>query len=243
VREKTRVSMSFHPLSLFRSLIEIFKYIFARKGQFTSNVAEAGGFVKTRPEEPLPDLQLHFVPIANAYHALELSRLFKYAYTLMICDLRPLSRGSVGLASDDPLAPPRIDPNYGAEPRDIDKLVIGIRKGRQIMAQHAFDAHRDVELEPGTELQTDEQLREWVRSHAETVYHPVGTCKMGVDAMAVVDPQLRVRGISGLRVVDASIMPTLIGGNTNAPTTMIGEKAAAMILEDAVLEPAYAVAA
>ncbi len=243
VREKTRLSMSFHPFSFFRTVVELFKYVFGKTGQFTSNVAEAGGFLKTRPQEPVPDLQLHFVPLANAYHALELKRLFKYAYTLLICDLRPLSRGCVGLASADPLAPARIDPNYGAEPRDIDKLVIGIRKGREIFAQPAFAAHRDVELEPGAELQSDEQLRDWVRAHAETVYHPVGTCKMGVDKMAVVDPQLRVHGIGGLRVVDASIMPTLIGGNTNAPTTMIGEKGAAMILEEAIREPAYAVAA
>jgi choline dehydrogenase-like flavoprotein len=243
VRDKTRLAMSFHPLSLLRTIWEMLKYVFAKTGQFTSNVAEAGGFIRSRPEEPIPDLQLHFVPIANAYHALELGRLFKYAYTVMVCDLRPLSRGSVTLASDDPLVAPKIDPRYGAEPRDIDKLVIGIGKAREILKQKAFDLHRGEELEPGAALQSDEQLREWVRTHAETVYHPIGTCKMGVDAMAVVDPQLRVRGVTGLRVCDASIMPTLVGGNTNAPTTMIGEKAAAMIRQDAMREPQYAAAA
>jgi choline dehydrogenase len=243
VREKTRLSMSFHPASFFRSLVELFKYFFRKKGQFSSNVAEAGGFFKSQPDEPLPDLQMHFVPLPNAYHALELGRLFKYAYTVMICHLRPRSRGSVGLASADPLAPPRIDPNYGAEPGDLDKLVAGIRKAREILAQPAFAPHRGEELEPGAEKQGDEALRAWVKGNAETVYHHVGTCKMGVDAMAVVDPRLRVHGVTGLRVVDASIMPTLVGGNTNAPTTMIGEKAAAMILEDAVRQPALAAAA
>jgi len=243
VRDRTRLSMSFSPLSLFRSLWELAKYVFAKRGEFTSNVAEAGGFIKSRPEEPIPDLQMHFVPLPNAYHALELWRLFKYAFTVMICDLRPLSRGSVTLASDDPLVPPKIDPNYGAEARDLDKLVIGIKKARAILEQKAFDPHRGEELEPGPDVQSDEQLRDWVRTHAETVYHPVGTCKMGVDPMAVVDARLRVRGVTGLRVCDASIMPTLVGGNTNAPTTMIGEKAAAMIMEDAVREPQYAAAA
>ncbi len=243
VRDRTRKSMSFNPRSLFRSLWELAKYVFAKKGEFTSNVAEAGGFIKSRADEPIPDLQMHFVPLPNAYHALELWRLFKYAYTVMICDLRPLSRGSVTLASDDPLIAPKIDPNYGAESRDLDKLVAGIKKAREILKQQAFDPHRGEELEPGPEVQSDEQLRDWVRTHAETVYHPVGTCRMGADPMAVVDARLRVRGVTGLRVCDASIMPTLVGGNTNAPTTMIGEKAAAMIMEDAVREPQYAAAA
>jgi choline dehydrogenase-like flavoprotein len=188
-------------------------------------------------------LQLHFVPIAYSLHALDLKPLFKYAYTAMCCDLRPLSRGMVGLSGNDPLAPPRIDFNYGAQARDLEKLVIGVKKLRQILAQSAFDPHRGVEVEPGPAVQTDAQILDWVRAKAETVYHPVGTCKMGVDAMAVVDPRLRVRGLQGLRVVDASVMPTLVGGNTNAPTTMIGDKAAAMIAEDAVRAPQYAAAA
>jgi choline dehydrogenase-like flavoprotein len=110
------------------------------------------------------------------------------------------------------------------------RMVVCIRKGREILAQPAFAPHRGEELQPGSAIQTDEQIQQWVRENAETVYHPVGTCKMGVDEMAVVDPQLRVHGVEGLRVVDASVMPTLIGGNTNAPTTMIAEKAADMIL-------------
>jgi choline dehydrogenase-like flavoprotein len=115
----------------------------------------------------------------------------------------------------------------------VRKLVAGLRRTREVLAQPAFAPHRGEELSPGAALQTDAELADWVRRNAETTYHPVGTCKMGVDAMAVVDPQLRVRGVAGLRVVDASIMPTLVGSNTNAPTTMIAEKAADLILRTA----------
>lgn len=249
-RAKNRLPLSFHPLSLLRSLAALFRYIFRRQGELTSNIAEAGVFLKSRPEEPLPDLQMHFVPLANAYHGLDLSKVIKtYSYSVMICDLRPLSRGEITLNSGDPLAPPRIQPNYLSHARDLDRLVAGIRKAREILSQTAFDPHRAEEVEPGPQVQTDEQLRDWVRQHAETVYHPVGSCKMGSDAMAVVDARLRVRGVKNLRVVDASIMPTLVGGNTNGPATMIGEKGARMILEDALAPaqaedaPVYAVAA
>jgi choline dehydrogenase len=233
-REKTRLSASLHPSTLWRTLVALFQYVFGRSGELTSNVAEVGGFLKSSPAEPIPDLQWHFVPVMNVRHGLDLTGALKYhGYLVMACDLRPLSRGRVGLHSADPLAPPLIDPNAGAHARDIDKLVIAIRKSREVLKQAPFDAHRLVETMPGPEVQTDEQLRDYVRQTAEFVYHPVGTCKMGVDAQAVVDPRLRVHGLEGLRVVDASIMPTLVGGNTNQPSTMIGEKGAAMILEDA----------
>jgi choline dehydrogenase-like flavoprotein len=237
-RAKTRVASSFHPSGLWRTLVAIFQYIFQRRGEFTSNVAEAGGFLKSSPDEPLPDLQWHFVPVMNMHHALDLTDAFRYyGYCLMTCDLRPLSRGRVGLHSPDPMAAPLIDGNYAAHARDVDKLVLAVKKSREVLAQTPFAAHRLVEHAPGPDVQTDEQLRDWVRKTAEIVYHPVGTCKMGIDAMAVVDARLRVRGLKGLRVVDASIMPTLVGGNTNQPATVIGEKGAAMILEDA-LQPA-----
>ena len=151
----------------------------------------------------------------------------------MVYDLRPLSRGRVTLASRDPLAPPRIDPNYGACQRDIDRLVLGIQHARRIAAQPALAALSLEEIAPGAHVQSDADLRNWVRATAETAYHPVGTCKMGHDAMAVVDDTLRVHGIEGLRVMDCSIMPTLVGGNTNAAATMIGEKGASMILAEA----------
>jgi choline dehydrogenase-like flavoprotein len=235
VRSRTRLPMSLHPLSLLRALAGLFRYLFGRRGEYTSNVAEAGGFLKSKPAEPIPDIQWHFIPLGNSKHALELGRLVKhYAYSVLTCDLRPLSRGRITLDSADPLAAPRIDPNYVAHERDLERLVAGVKKVREVLAQNAFDPHRRVELEPGPEVQTDEQIRDWVRGHAETIYHPVGSCKMGVDDMAVVDPRLRVRGLEHLRVVDASIMPTLVGGNTNAPTTMIAERGAAMILQDSV---------
>ncbi|MDE0855143.1 MAG: GMC oxidoreductase, partial [Nevskia sp.] len=122
-----------------------------------------------------------------------------------------------------------------ATPRDMEALVRGLKLARQVLAQPAFAPHRVEEMEPGAAVQSDEQIRDYIRRRAETVYHPVGTCKMGRDAQAVVDPRLRVHGLAGLRVVDASIMPTLVGGNTNAPTTMIAERAADLILQDASL--------
>ncbi|MGH8455534.1 MAG: GMC family oxidoreductase [Stenotrophobium sp.] len=234
IKEKTHHAVSLSPMSFFRTLIALFQYIFGKRGELTSNVAESGGFIKTRPEEPLPDLQLHFVPVPNSAHAQNLKPFFGYAYSLMAYDVRPRSRGEITLQSADPLAQPNIQPNYFSDPRDVEKMVIAIRKSREILAQPAFAPHRLEEETPGPSVQTDEQIADWLRDKTETLYHPVGSCKMGNDPMAVVDPQLRVRGLQGLRVVDASIMPTLIGGNTNAPTTMIAEKGAMMILEDAL---------
>ena len=158
-----------------------------------------------------------------------------YGYIVMLYGLRPLSRGRIGLNSADPLAAPLIDPNYMAEPADVEQLVRGVKLVRKILSQRAFYVHQDVEISPSQSIQEDVDLAEWVRRSGESAYHPVGTCKMGRDPMAVVDSRLRVHGLQSLRVVDASIMPTLVGGNTNQPVTMIGEKGAAMILEDAAM--------
>lgn len=235
VRAKSRVGFSFHPTRWWSLLRGLVQYLLARSGEFTSNAGETGGFYRSQPSESIPDLQWHFLPTLNSNHALNLAPVARgYGYCVMNYDLRPLSRGRVGLHSADPLAPPLIDPNFGAHARDIDRLVRGIRETRRVLAQPHFDLHRDVEIEPGPELQGDEELRAYVRRTAEVAYHPVGTCRMGpdTDPMAVLDARLRVRGIGGLRVADCSIMPTLPGCNTNAPATMIGEKAAVMILED-----------
>ena len=235
VKSRTRLGLSFHPLSLFRSLWALLQFLFTRRGELTSNIVESGGFLKSDPAEPVPDLQMHFAALVNAKHGLDLSLLFRhYGYSLMTCDLRPHSRGTVRLASADPLLPPAIDPRHFEDERDLDKLVLAVKKAREILSQPAFATHAQRELEPGAAVQTDAQLRDWVRANAETIYHPVGTCRMGSDALAVVDARLRVHGLASLRVVDASIMPTLVGGNTNAPTTMIAEKGADMILEDAL---------
>ena len=235
VAARTRVGISLHPSYWLKGLAALFQYLIGRRGVLSSNGGEAGGFISSQGEQPVPDLQLHFAPLLYGDHGRDLKMaMSRYGYGVMIYNLRPLSRGEVGLRSKDPLAPPRIDPNYLADPDDVMRIVHGIRKVRTILAQDAFKPHHAFELEPGDALQSDEQLAAWVRQAGESAYHPVGTCKMGVDAMAVVDPRLRVHGLQGLRVIDASIMPTLVGGNTNQPATMIGEKGAAMILEDAV---------
>lgn len=234
VRARSRLSISMHPSYWLKGLCALLQYIIGRRGVLSSNGAEAGGFIRSRPEEPIPDLQLHFAPMLYADHGRDLKTAMSgYGYAVMIYGLRPWSRGRVGLHSADPLAAPLIDPNGMAEPADVEQLVRGVHLVRKILAQPAFALHRDAEISPGPALQNDEDLSAWVRRSGESAYHPVGTCKMGIDAMAVVDPRLRVHGLQGLRVVDASIMPTLVGGNTNQPATMIGEKGAAMLLEDA----------
>ena len=180
------------------------------------------------------------VLLAFAVFFAALSPLLRYyAYTVLTCDLRPLSRGEITLASSDPLVPPDIQPNYLSQPRDLERLVTSVKMARQILAQAPFAPHRAEEMLPGAAVQTDDQLRAWIREHAETVYHPVGSCKMGVDAdpMAVVDPECRVRGIDGLRVVDAAVMPDLVGANINATVIMIAEKMADIIRGRPTLAP------
>ena len=151
--------------------------------------------------------------------------------SLHICTLRPESAGTIRLKSMDPQEHPLIDANYLAERKDLDTLIAGVKMGREIFAQSGLDPYRAGEFQPGASVKTDAEIEQWVRSHCETIYHPVGTCKMGPDndPMAVVDNQCRVRGLEGLRVVDASVMPTLVGGNTNAPTIMIAERVASFM--------------
>jgi choline dehydrogenase len=159
-------------------------------------------------------------------------RLPGYGYTLHACALRPLSRGHLSLASADPSAKIRIHANYLGDPEgfDLKVLVEAVRLSRAILQQPAFKDWRAGELFPGDDVRDDAALADFVRRKAETIYHPVGTCRMGSDARAVVDPQLRVNGVAALRVVDASVMPRLVGGNTNAPTVMIAERASDLVL-------------
>ena len=205
----------------------IFEWRRARSGMLTTNFAEAGGFIKSSPNEALPDLQLHFVIGKLIDHGRK--TVFGHGYSCHVCLLRPKSRGSVTLAGNDPMAAPLIDPNFLAERDDMDRLLRGFKLMRGILQQPALAGYRGRELPASAVAQTDAQIEAFVRGHADTIYHPVGTCRMGSGAMAVVDDQLRVHGVTALRVVDASIMPSIVGGNTNAPVIAIAEKAADLI--------------
>jgi choline dehydrogenase-like flavoprotein len=205
---------------------EFKRYRSDRIGMLATNFAEAGGFLKTRPELSLPDVQLHFVVALVEDHARKLRR--GHGYSCHVCLLRPRSRGAITLRDPDPLKAPAIDPNFLGDPQDVEDMVAGFKLTRRLMDAPALASRRTRDLFTA-EIRCDKEIRAILRQRVDTVYHPVGTCAMGIDERAVVDPALRVRGVAALRVVDASIMPTLIGGNTNAPAMMIGEKAAAMI--------------
>jgi len=210
-------------------LMSLARYLLSKKGPGTSPIAESGGFLSTRSGLAAPDIQLHFLPALVVDHGR--TRMKQSGYSLHVCALHPESTGTIRLKSMDPAEHPLIDANYLAAQSDLDTLIAGVKMGREIFAQSGLDPYRADEFQPGAAAKSDSEIEQWIRAKCETVYHPVGTCKMGPDndAMAVVDCELRVRGLDGLRVVDASVMPTLVGGNTNAPTIMIAEKAAAMM--------------
>jgi len=205
-------------------------YIFNKKGKLANSILEAGGFIKTSPELATPDVQLHMVPLLFDDNGRDLKLMRDHGYSCHVCVLRPESTGSVTLASNNPLDKPIIDFNFFSDSRDQKVLVDGLKQVRRIMATPAFDEYRGEEFHPGSAAQSDEDIFQGAKDRLGTVFHPVGTCKMGNDEQAVVDHQLKVHGIGKLRVIDASIMPTLISGNTNAPTIAIAEKAADMIL-------------
>ncbi len=207
------------------------RFLLKRDGIGSSNVAEAGGFARTRhAPDARCDVQFHFVPALLDNHGR--NRLEGFGYTVHACALRPKSRGTIRLRSADPFADAAIRANYlsDAEGEDLRTMIEGARLSRDILAQAAFAPYRGEEIFPGAEAKSDADFAAFIRRKAETIYHPSGTCRMGDDDEAVVDSELRVRGIEGLRVVDASIMPTLVGGNTNAPTIMIAERAAEWLL-------------
>jgi len=209
-----------------RLLREIGRYRRERRGMVTSNYAEAGGFLKTDAGLPAPDIQLHFVVGVVDNHAR--TPHLGHGYSLHVCLLRPKSAGRVGLTGPDPLAAPEIDPDFYGEAEDLEAMVRAFKLARRILEAPALAAASAGDMFTAG-VQSDDQIRETLRQRSDTIYHPVGTCHMGGDAMAVVDAELRVRGLGALRVVDASVMPDLIGGNTNAPTIMIGEKASDLI--------------
>jgi choline dehydrogenase len=210
-------------------LWSLYQYWRNKKGPGTSPIAETGGFLNTQNGLSAPDIQLHFLPVLVVDHGR--TKIKKNGYSLHVCTLRPESTGTIRLKNKDPKEHPLIDANYLAERKDLDTLIRGVKMGREIFAQSGLDPYRADEFQPGAAVKTDAEIEQWVRAKCETIYHPVGTCKMGADndTMAVVDNQCRVRGLDGLRVVDASVMPTLIGGNTNAPTIMIAERVASFM--------------
>lgn len=225
-------SYAVSPKALPRILASPFKYLFKREGMLASNVAECGGFVCT-DGTGRPDIQITFL-VGLKLDARAIPR--RHGYMGLVQLLRPRSAGSVRLASNRPEDNPVIDPNFFADPYDMKTLIAGFREARRIFAQPALAAMTGEEIDPGAQHQSDAEIEAQLRRIVNTAYHPTGTCKMGPasDPMSVVDERLRVRGVSGLRVVDASVMPEIISGNTSAPTMMIAERAARFILEDAV---------
>ena len=215
------------------------RYLFGRRGMLASNAAEAGGFVRTLPGLARPDVQMTFL-VGLKGTARTIPR--EHGFLLLVQLLRPVSRGHTELASAHPQDRPVMHPRFLDDPADVATLVRGLREARRIFAASALARYAQGEIEPGCDVQSDAQLEAAIRAQVTTAYHPVGTCKMGPssDAFAVVDAQLRVYGIAGLRVADASIMPNIIGGNTSGPATMIGERAADFILGR---QPARAAAA
>ncbi len=218
------------PGGMWKAVRGIFEWRRQRSGMLTSNFAEAGGFIKSAPEEPIPDLQLHFVVGKLVDHGRK--SVLGHGYSCHVCLLRPKSRGSLRLASADPQVAPLIDPAFLQDPDDTARLVRGFQVMRRLLQQPALTRHGGTESATSVLAQSDAQIEQFVRNHADTIYHPVGTCRMGPGPMDVVDARLRVHGVAGLRVVDASVMPTVVGGNTNAPVIMMAEKAVDMIVGD-----------
>jgi choline dehydrogenase len=212
---------------------EVVKYYTQRRGILTFTAGIAYGFIKTRPELEEPDVQYHF---AHASYGNAQTRVLETqpGMTLTVYQCRPESKGSIHAKSADPNASPAIRPNYLADPIDQRVLVDGMKIGRRIINNRVLDKYRAYEMNPGDKIQSDAEWLQWARETGQTTYHVIGTCKMGSDPLAVVDDRLRVHGIEGLRVVDASIMPTVPSGNTNAAVIMIAEKGADMISTETV---------
>lgn len=226
--DKSGTSMTVAPKM---STLNFFKRVLFEKN-FVFTPTDSGGFVKSHPDEAIPDLQLQFAAVRMLPHGEGIFMPMRSGFVLHICHLRPESRGSVLLRSKDPFAAPLIKVNYFEKEKELKALVRGIRLGREILSQPAMQAFHGGEESPGPAVQSDTDLEAWVKQHVETVYHTAGSCKMGNDAMAVVDSNLKVHGLEGLRVIDSSVMPTITGSNIHSPTVMIAEKGAEKILSD-----------
>jgi choline dehydrogenase len=212
------------------SIGELARWLLARTGRLTSNVAEAGAFARSDPGLSEPDLQFHFGPVYFEGHGLV--PFDGHAFSLGPTLLTPHSEGTVAVVSPDPEVAPAITGNYLADRRDVEALVRGVRMAREIISMPAFDDVRGEEILPGADVSGADGLEAFVRDRFELLYHPVGTCRMGPEGAGVVDPDLRVHGVDRLRVADASVMPRIIGGNTNAATMMIAARAVEMLLGD-----------
>ncbi len=234
-REPVTMLEAMRPHNMLRIGLRWFLF---HDGPAASSHLEAGGFIRSRPGVRHPDIQFHFLPALVEDHGRSKGRM--HAYQAHAGTMRPASRGWLELRSADPAEHPLIEPNYLAEARDRADLRACVRLTREIFAQPAFDRYRGRELQPGAEAVDDAALDAFIRAKADSAYHPCCTCRMGTDEAAVVDPQCRVRGLDGLRVVDASIMPSMVSGNLNAPTIMIAEKAADLIRGADPLPPAEA---
>jgi len=226
------------PLAMIKNVV---KYFMKGRGLLAHPAAQVGVFFRTNAKESRPDAQIHFAPAASEPDAKGNLKPTP-GTTATVCHLRPESRGSVHIRSADPAVAPAIKANYLDTENDRKAIINAFKRVRDIFLAPALNKYRGTEFRPGPLAKTDEQILDYVRSEAESVYHPVGTCKMGVDKMAVVDERLRVHGIQRLRVADASIMPTITSGNTNAPAVMIGEKCADMLLQDAGIKIALPLA-
>jgi len=234
------------PISLLPALLPLGKmkvgmqWMLTHTGLGATNHMDVGGFIRSRPGIDHPDIQFHFLPMAMTYDAFNITKI--HGYQAMVDLLRPLSRGHVKIRSADPKQAPTILFNYLKEEEDVRVLRDGTRLTREIFAQEAFRPYRVKELWPGERIQSDDEIDQWIRETCESSYHPSCSCRMGGpdDTWAVVTPDLKVRGMEGLRVVDASVMPNVPSGNLNAPTIMIAEKAADMILGQAPLAPSDA---
>lgn len=228
-RERSGTSLALTPRGLPSLAATPIQYALRRRGALAGSVINGGGFVRTRDGLDWPDIKIDFMPLARPFGKI-IPRI--HGFNVFAWLLRPQSRGRLSLRSPDPADRPLIESNFFTADDDLIAMAAGIRTIRHILSQRSFDAYRDAEIAPGADVTDETALKDYIRRHAGTIYHPVGTCRMGPDNEldAVVDERLRVRGVANLRVADVSIMPTIISGNTNAPAMMIGERAADFIL-------------